>query len=559
MAATQFTYNGISFDYILTKSCSWTPQFTDDGVDYLYDEVHIKIQAVLNLSLSPAEGNGSIPDALNKIKGCLSSARGNLRFTDGQGTLVQTEGVDAKYGPIPGSLDIFQISNSTTYLITYDITTWQYKCCNEEGFGTDTPIYLAHRWTESVSLDEEFYSTVTRTGKMWFPGDKAFDGTYADGLRGLVVPSMKDGFHRTKQEYKVDSDNLILNYTIVDKEVYKCAPPPAARFEGKYSITTTNGVTAHEECHAKVWGFKDSSKGDLYSLAIQMCLQRIGIPPTGGIGHSGQVQLVGGYLSDDLHQNCVEARFRIRITRQNKSVTDAGIQKPLRWDNVDTLANETSKSPDHGYRGTALVKLVTAAFADPCGTPGMQPADDVEDDEEDDEDDGEFTPPEIIEEDLSDDDDTDLVEEELEDGMYTNFWQDISYSRNEHLLHFPVVGTYVTQFARVAMPTITKTVSWFLERWGEDQAKLPDWTPTDNEVLLDKTIMPTTTEIAPDGTSNIYRTSGVYTYGIIDASEVDKYYVGRMPWVVDASYDDYITEGTDPDDDFRLDVCNPTD
>lgn len=136
-SGTSLTYNGITFDEVLTHSISQTVIKTPDGMDYLYTRIEITVQGLLNMSLNPASGSGasSMATSIAKVRGCLMQPRKILSYTINGDTAVTAPAAgnkcDSKGGPFPLSFDVTKIAGFTTAICTYKIETYITECCNK--------------------------------------------------------------------------------------------------------------------------------------------------------------------------------------------------------------------------------------------------------------------------------------------------------------------------------------------------------------------------------------------------------------------------------------------
>jgi len=106
--------------------------------------------------------------------------------TDPAATNRNTGTVDAKNGPQPQSCNVTQLTN-TSFLLHVHVVAHYWE---NNGVGTQTPLstgnlsgsdVLSNRWTESVDLDENQFTTKTRSGKFIIRTDNV-DGFVADNL-----------------------------------------------------------------------------------------------------------------------------------------------------------------------------------------------------------------------------------------------------------------------------------------------------------------------------------------------------------------------------------------
>lgn len=133
------------------------------------------------------------------------------------------------------------------------------------------------------------------------------------------------------------------------------------------------------------------------------------------------------------------------------------------------------------------------------------------------------------------------------DGVYTNYFIEIDYVTEQHVVQMaPASSTVLTaSFAYLASPTMKKIVSWSAEQIG-DWPAVPNPVSTDaNLVLMENRITGQNVEAGADGSDVIYTLMGEYIYGVINPATVS-YIVGVPPYLTvdieDATFDSSIYE-----------------
>jgi hypothetical protein len=365
--ATELTYNGIDFDDIRTTDFTQKPILTDDRAGYLYDEIHIKITALFNNDLAPSNGTDTPESIYNRVKACLTSKGKNLLFVSDGVTILNITAPDAKGGPFPGSLSVRRITTAT-WEIEYDITAYVCQCCNT----SFTPNgLLANRWMDSVSIDQNQYTTWARKGKLYFRYDSlALGNTNPDNFRYVVMAScpLKPGFIRTKLSFAVSSDWLNIDYDIEDKEIY--AMPLRlgnggyiTDWTGTYKASSKAGAILEEELTIELTGDKLALKSELYQKAAFMANAILGIQQF-STGKPTRM-LLGANFEHDLHTNKVSLSLRAkgsprRTTLGGYSVPVAQVSRKGPWTGND------NDIPDPGSRGTARLLALANIIGDPC-------------------------------------------------------------------------------------------------------------------------------------------------------------------------------------------------
>lgn len=186
--------------------------------------------------------------------------------------------VDAKNGPHPRSCSIHQFTN-LLYLVTWRVEAHYWE--NNNVLPNNNPIVsnlpgnmvLYNRWRETQRIDNRNFSTRTRSGKMIIRSDNQ-EGQTADTVREqMAVVGVPRGFLRDSSMYTVSEDGLGVEYTVVDREVYRYPPPPAMTAEGTYSESSNNyGAFRIGHVSLTLRGSPDTPQIDLVSIAVSVAM-----------------------------------------------------------------------------------------------------------------------------------------------------------------------------------------------------------------------------------------------------------------------------------------------
>jgi len=452
--------------------------------------------------------------------------------------------VDANYGPEPGDFSAIQMQPDT-WIVHFSITTWLYECCQNELNTGDTPNPItSNRWADSVSIDENFYTTYTRKGTMQFRAD-AFTARGADIWRNFITAScpLKTGFLRTKSDYALASDGLRIDYNIEDREQYAMPLPPATKFDGDYKITTNKGVIFFEEATVRAWSSKNQQKSALAQMAITVILQRLrGNSPT--LKAAGKI-IRDGTFKDKINENYVEMSIKVF----NKKV--AGNL----WDNMSVpyiaIPNGQLTVPDPGERGTAGLILLASVINDPCLTASpvyqeiRNPSKNTPKD----------APPingttiipspgnnnqpqappitssiTVVKQ-IMPNTASNYKAAEFIKGWWTDYTMDIDYTWDFHIAQMPQGSSSSTKssIAVLGNPTMRKIVNWTAEKC-DDLPTMPDPNSGDtNETLCHAKIIGTSADYEADHSTPCFRVRGIYEYAIGDTSLV-KLFGGIIPY-----------------------------
>ncbi|MDE2098092.1 MAG: hypothetical protein KGL39_12635 [Patescibacteria group bacterium] len=395
-------YNGITLPYSHITNVSQEAIYDDSSTDHLFNRFDVTIQAVLN-SNYVATISSSIPNQVTNPADIMSFIRHKLLaprrllsigFNGTELTPARQQGdpippdpnefIDAKNGPQPQYCKIDQLTN-TTFLITYRVVAHYHECPiivdnskhqnivqNKAGNAV-----LSNRWSESVVMDENQYTKRSRTGRIILRSDN-IDGLTPDQLRSdMAVVGVPEGFIRESSEYSITPDGLMLEYHIVDREVFKMPPRPAFKSSGRYTeIKTQNGAITLGQVEVHLEGDKVTKQDDLVAIALYIACQKLAVrSKTPGSPFQDIAIMNFSRVSVGLYDNTVDVimqgmfKNRSGINRINNTKARfcgtngfriAGITitppSPLGGDG----------KPNYMDRGTTNILLQAAAFYDPC-------------------------------------------------------------------------------------------------------------------------------------------------------------------------------------------------
>lgn len=504
---SKLTYNGVSLSYIHTHSFEQEAVYTDDHADYLYTHVRIAAQAVLNESLLPAVKGEHPGGTIARVRHALLTPRGDLSFTVGNDDLIpEMEDGDAKNGPLPISCNITEIGEAT-FLIDYAIETWIDECADGKH-----PPYLSVRFSEEVAMDESFYTTRTRRGKLYVRRDvTANPDTLREQVIALKIPP---GFQRVSSTYTMAEDGCSMDFSIVDREVYLEPPQPATKATGELIASTPNGAKCVRECHVTLEGAKTTSKADLISKAVLIAFTKAkGGDGVAAVDPNGTARLMGAAIKESLWENKVEVSCKFQVLALTDRL-DGGQVTLKPFGVAPPGCGPGTPPPDYGVRGTANILLQVAALSDPCmavamkqtaikggGPDGVAPVPAAQVLQ---------GPPRQ----------TDNLAQFKQDGfgIYGRYKVSNLWRHKNHVVALAIASPNGfngadTAFCQMAAARLERVVDWEVERTGA-KPKIPDPIVDGNHVLIDADIEPESIELAADGESVIHRVSGRYTYGI---------------------------------------------
>lgn len=377
----------VTLPYANITRFAQTARYDDSNTDWYCTDFDIQATAVINfnsLNLSapdlivnsaPATSNPAaimsvIRSRLLKPRQTLSVKFNGVELIP-QATTAGT--VDVQNGPRPQSCEYLDMS-AETFMLMYHIQAsyWEKNTVNASGSpivtnraGDDV---LYNRWQETVDINNADYSTRTRDGKFIIRSDNK-DGFIADQLRSqMAAVSVPPGFLRESSRYTVDPSGLAIQYTVVDREVFKTPPSPAFRASGDFTERCGKfGATRTMECRCSLEGSKNSDNSALIRTAVFVCYgkikervrNQIGV---GVIADDTAIVVDDAYVRQNLYENSVEAYIRAyapaNIERVSAIAAFAGITN-------HTPGSSVQEMPAYLLRGTAGLLLQAAAYYDP--------------------------------------------------------------------------------------------------------------------------------------------------------------------------------------------------
>lgn len=368
---------GIELSYIQTKQISHEVILDPTGTDYLHTKITITVQALIHhYPTPPATPPENRADTLRRIRHMLETPRRQLYFFDDSTPdvpLIMSPApgtfLDAANGPFPENLHIDAIKGTQLAVVSFTVSTCVIECP-----GGGQPPYQSNLWRDVITIDEKFFTTRTRTGRIMRRSDGEFDLEQLRDLAfrdaGLVPP----GFQRERSTYTFQEDGLALAYEFVDKELYLTPPAPAVFAEGTYreSTNTVGGAIRWGEANVRLVGANVGKDGDfqrgkqtLLAAAILVAGHKVGLGVP--LGRGDTIKLYAATVEEKLFANEVSVMMRVMLPKQ---VAESGIGSLLsRFGHYPAGSNPTDATalvPDGGVRGSAQLMALASALGDPC-------------------------------------------------------------------------------------------------------------------------------------------------------------------------------------------------
>jgi hypothetical protein len=246
---TTLTYNGVTLTNVLTRRFQQDAVYDQSGTDLVYHRFTIVAQGVIADHTSAVYSSypnmpSVLPDSTiqhHAIRSLLLKPRGEFRMEIGGGneilraspltgrvpllssdTGTASQQYDVNNGPKPKRCEITQIAGSTALRVEFEIEICKVECDADGNATGNTTGILSNRWSCIDTVDQNFYTTRTFTGRLECVGN--FN---PHTLRNWVVPRLTIGFRRQSMTFRVSEDARILEYQIADREVAFAPPRPA--------------------------------------------------------------------------------------------------------------------------------------------------------------------------------------------------------------------------------------------------------------------------------------------------------------------------------------------
>jgi hypothetical protein len=273
----KLTYNGVTIPYLMTRGYQADVVYTEDRADYLYTRHRCHVEGLLWASGAPG-GTGKVADWFRSVRHDLEQPRKDLRYEVNGAVVVRSDRTaDLSNGPHPELVAFERVLGSEAVRVVFVVTTDLWGC------GEVPPDYLSNRWSESESIDRNWLSRLTRTGKVVLglaagPADRSERGDKGRELRDLITPPIALNYNRISADYKFASDGLSMSYTFVDQQVESQPPGPAVNIlDATYTETAQNAAKRYGEVRVALKGIPQpwGSRDELLARAITCCVRRL--------------------------------------------------------------------------------------------------------------------------------------------------------------------------------------------------------------------------------------------------------------------------------------------
>ena len=210
-----FVYNDVTIQKPDIKTISCESVYDQADLSVMFTRMTYRVQGVIQTDQTYSMAQNLVylrQTLLVPRRGLLvgtSSATYDAILNLGNGTASET--VDDVGGPKPRRCEITEIIGTTFAYVVFEVEVGLQEGCEYTGD------VISHAYQVTHSYDSRFYCTRTVNGKIRV---KNSANASPDSFRGLVTPSLPDGFRRESMTFVLSYDQLELDYTIQDKEIF---------------------------------------------------------------------------------------------------------------------------------------------------------------------------------------------------------------------------------------------------------------------------------------------------------------------------------------------------
>lgn len=294
--STTVRYGDIIFTNCLTKRFEQEAVFDDSGTDLLYYKFTIRIVGYVhghsnwvNINIFPITTNLSAASHHRKFRPVLLEPRARFEMrlgTSGAGAGGQvllfcapatssglagipetTKEKDLNNGPKGKILSVANISADELIKVEAEFEICKLECGESDGESGNRSGVLNNRWSCIDDINENFYTTRTFAGRLRLSTSLINPHSFRD----WVVPGLQYGMRREKMTFTASEDGLMLDYTVVDKEVTFAAPAPATSWRVRHTESLgENAMFGYAEMDITLAGDRDVDKGELLAIAASV-------------------------------------------------------------------------------------------------------------------------------------------------------------------------------------------------------------------------------------------------------------------------------------------------
>ena len=220
------SYGDVEMKMLFVRNIARQPEFSTDGVDYLWTHWVIDCVCVYNpTQMAYDPGPAAVPAGARRLAIDTDAALWNYLSQPRRRLLITTEGgniylrspkagytVDHNNGPKITMQSVEEIHGEKTFVVHLQIETWLHDCDEEH-------ILLSHRWRRFSDTDHDFLTTITTEGECVFNAAELTRlGQHADQFRMHLFHPVPNHFQRERVQVFPASEGHRYMYRTIDRE-----------------------------------------------------------------------------------------------------------------------------------------------------------------------------------------------------------------------------------------------------------------------------------------------------------------------------------------------------
>jgi hypothetical protein len=190
--------------------------------------------------------------------------------------------VDTNKGPTPLDVTVTELYGGRAFKISFTIEVHRHLCLNQDPesdpdampYNLDTldnakanPYVISNTWSSEETCDELFRRTRAVDGTLRVRDERY----WSQAFRYLCIPALLPGYRRMSQRFASDATNLVLKYSIQDKQAEAAPPAPAIDWVMKHTDSSKNEYGMVErQLYIKLTGLPKTPKERLLAGAIRL-------------------------------------------------------------------------------------------------------------------------------------------------------------------------------------------------------------------------------------------------------------------------------------------------
>lgn len=293
-------YNNIELSLIKTNSIDRQTRMSDDRTEYMWTTFTIDITCIYNPGATSYPTPGILPMETDDLtRSLLMQPRQPLFFSEGgipildiPSNLASGGAIDCENGPIPIACNITRIASARLFFVRYVIKASIIECPS----GTIVSAVASSRYSRTESLDGQYRATMTTAGKAMFRSNVLVAiNENADAFRGYIIPDPLLGYKRMLIKVGIDSSGIEMEWMTVDVEQFVdlgdgTLPNTAGSFgitemdleyststlrDGSVGISGILGVSATVEASAK--GARTANRLTMLMFLARCSVNKLGV------------------------------------------------------------------------------------------------------------------------------------------------------------------------------------------------------------------------------------------------------------------------------------------